>query len=1580
MGEVYRVLDLEQSHECALKILNTMVDQKAVHRRFHREFQVLNRFQHPRLVRTHTWGFAEDRPYFTMEYLPGKTLEKIIADHAHSGRFRASHFFDLIQQLAEGLAYIHAQGAVHRDLKPSNIMVLETEEGIETTILDMGLAKLRHLHSASITQTGTAIGTAEYMSPEQGKGLWVDHRSDLYSLGIILYEMLTGAPPFSGQNPISVIMKHIRELPPPMGETHIAIPEQTQQIVLKLLAKELVDRFQSAEEVLRALPSGFVLPDDEQRDVHRKVMRPQFVGRESEMKTLRAMLQDVQAGEQRVVLISGESGVGKSRLVEELLGDALIHDFLCLKGASQEEGGQIYGALIDAFQGKVDLVAELPDPVEPDKFSVMERWLQLLKRLRQKQPIVLCLEDIQWLDELTLEFLQYVLRDPEPCPFLLCLTCQWSNLEPLPAEIENFIHSNAFSKATRIQLKNLPREEVGYLAASMLGERSIPPDALQPLFRETGGQPLFVVEAVRTLVQADVVRQNVSGDWQWGEFPETLLSDDISEILHRRIATLPAMQQRVMEYACVFPSDFSFDLLAAVWRGDELELLDVLDDLIAEGLLAPCGEAEDRYRFSQELCRRTIYDRLQDVRRRLLHREIGNALENLENVEELTEELADHFAAAEEQNKAVKYMRRAGKKALEKHAYRQARMRFEAVRDWTTNDAFESPADTIVFLCDYANVLCCCSQHNSALKLLDEAKTLLPADRKDLKARILWNEGGIHGVLQHGEVAEEYVLEVLQLYQELDDLDGEIQALGGLAYLCDVSGRHEEAIAYMRREIKKRRVLEDSQKDAFIQEREGQVALVEFRFGTAEEHLKEAVITSQQFGLEHHRIEALNSLSRVYFYLGDFHRAESVCDEVIGEWQKRGFVYWEAMNFLYLGELALERGDFSEALEYAETSAEQFLETPRRDYVYRAYAIAATATARMEDTEVALEWAEKASEGTQQTSGMYTGILPLVYCGIGVALAKAGRVAEAEEAFEQAIECRREAKGDHWARALLMAGEFYLQRDDVPKAQAHLEAAKQAFGEMEMSYFLKKTQVLLNQFDGSSRGGDDAPTRSSEISVDTLSVDRLRVLYDVSRELTTERDIKVLLDRILGNLLAVYSAERVLVVLKNETPKGFVVDAVRHYNVEADDAEALSRGIIRRVIETNEPVLSIDAQADDRLNRYQSVIDYHIRSVLSVPLFHVKEGVIGALYVDHRGIDNAFSQADQTFLQAFANLVGVALVNARMYEQLEEKARYLQQEAEKRYQLGDLIGQSDAMQAIYYLIERASQSDIPVLLQGETGTGKGLAARAIHYNSTRKDQRFLSQNCAAFSPELLQSELFGYKKGAFTGANEDHKGIFEAANGGTVFLDEIADAPPQLQRSLLRVLQEGEIRRVGETEDRTVDVRIIAATNRDLKQEVEKGSFREDLYYRLHGIQIDMPPLRQRIEDVPLLAEHLLTRAKEDANKSVGGLTVGAIRALTSYGWPGNVRELENEIWRAVALAEEDGEITSDLFSEAVGHAVSGASVEYQGRLQDRVQEYEKRLIMDALEKCEGNITHTAKELGITRAGLQKKINRLGLR
>ena len=365
--------------------------------------------------------------------------------------------------------------------------------------------------------------------------------------------------------------------------------------------------------------------------------------------------------------------------------------------------------------------------------------------------------------------------------------------------------------------------------------------------------------------------------------------------------------------------------------------------------------------------------------------------------------------------------------------------------------------------------------------------------------------------------------------------------------------------------------------------------------------------------------------------------------------------------------------------------------------------------------------------------------------------------------------------------------------------------------------------------------------------------------------------------------------------------------------------------------------------------------------------------------MDHRKLEDLFTERDRALLSAFGNLVSIAVVNARMFSQVRERALFLQNEFEGGTRLGELVGQSQVMQDVFKLVEVAAESDMTALIQGETGTGKELAARAIHARSKRKTKPFLSANCAAMTHELLQSELFGHKKGAFTGASSDRKGLFLSADGGTVFLDEVGNASPRLQSSLLRVLQDGEIQRVGEADVRNVDVRVIAATNRDLEADVGNGLFREDLYYRLRVLQIEMPPLRRHVEDIPLLCEHILKRLCADQNKTVPGFTVAAMRALMDHGWPGNVRELENEIRRAVALVEEGKEVSADLFSEKIGLPRQLGYGE-RSYFKSRVASLERRMIVEALHQCGGNISRAARQLGLSRNGLQKMMSRYGLR
>jgi two-component system response regulator HupR/HoxA len=330
----------------------------------------------------------------------------------------------------------------------------------------------------------------------------------------------------------------------------------------------------------------------------------------------------------------------------------------------------------------------------------------------------------------------------------------------------------------------------------------------------------------------------------------------------------------------------------------------------------------------------------------------------------------------------------------------------------------------------------------------------------------------------------------------------------------------------------------------------------------------------------------------------------------------------------------------------------------------------------------------------------------------------------------------------------------------------------------------------------------------------------------------------------------------------------------------------------------------------------------------------------------------------------------------------EDRIRELNKELGSRYKYDNMIGKSSPMQSLYALLDKVKAADSTVLIQGENGTGKELIAKAIHYNSARKDKPFVLQNCSAFNDNLLESELFGHVKGSFTGAHKDKKGLFEVAHRGTFFLDEIGDTSPTMQVKLLRVIQEGTFTPVGGTEQRKVDVRIIAATNKPLKEMVEEGTFREDLYYRLNVINIRVPPLRERKEDIPLLAEYFLTRAAEQSGQPKRTLAKRALEKLYDYSWPGNVRELQNEIERLVVLSGNETKLTAEMLSPKILDAGERSKVQgsrVHGRLKDALEELEQEMIREGLRRTGWNKSKLAKELGISRAGLIMKVEKYNL-
>lgn len=849
-----------------------------------------------------------------------------------------------------------------------------------------------------------------------------------------------------------------------------------------------------------------------------------------------------------------------------------------------------------------------------------------------------------------------------------------------------------------------------------------------------------------------------------------------------------------------------------------------------------------------------------------------------------------------------------------------------------------------------------------ALAKAEEARAFPPARPID-EARLLVRTAMLRIWIAELPHAAEDIERALEIARAEADRSVEAEALQVSGLAAYFGGRYDEALKTLDSALAIRRALGDSHRAGAIESNIGLIAFDRGRLEAAEERFESALRHFRGAGFRRGIAASAMNLGLVWLELGRFEAALDALGESSRIRDEIDDLHGRGADLGNMGAVWMRLGLDDRARPLIEEAIALARRTGNRSsgcVNLCRLALILAGTGEIHEAEVALGRAEE----TGRTADGTAVELEVALARARLAIA-AGHTCEALPPLARARELARSSDRRTRlleaivlsARAVLELGELdeadVLSREAISlleRLPASLERTSEAwFVRYEVAIAIGKTalpqeielEALEKAHAALRRTLDDiedpelrraylerVPLHRSIVGAHAEHTRRTRSdaelrersFYEIARTIHSIRELDPLLERLLELAIHTTHADKGLILLR-EPGGNLTVRAARGMRRESvEDATEICQSVIADVAGGAAPVLAIDAGADERFRERQSIISFRIRTLMCAPLA-TRDDVLGAVYVDGRG-NASFTPGDLDWLVSFGRLAAIAVDNARLLDGLRIENRELR----RRLEVNDadegpegMIGRSSSMRRLFGLVERSAQSDVTVLITGETGTGKSLLARRIHRLSRRSSGPFVTVDCGALPPNLLESELFGHARGAFSGAFSDRAGLFEEATGGTIFLDEIANTSLDLQAKLLRAIQENEIRRVGENKSRAVDVRVIAATNSPLEQLVSEGRFREDLYYRLHVIHLDMPPLRDRIEDIAPLAIRFLARACELQGRPPLSLSEPVLRYLRSLPYRGNIRELENLMEKVAVLSEDDGSVTEDTLRAMEG-------------------------------------------------------------
>jgi len=1574
MGEVYLVTDrIHDGAERALKTIRNRFASTTQRDQFLKEFKTLRLLSNPGIVKGFEYGHSEEvGDYFTMEYIPWPTLDTI------QDSLTLNQVIHILYDLAAILSAIHCHDIIHSDLKPNNIFINSDGLSAEDTtdpilkIGDFGLARSTIKEELSAIPRGAFL----YTAPEILEGKRSEARSDIYSLGMIGFVLLNARIPFTALTTPDLIQEKLTYIPA-SSDWNETVPKAVRDLITRCLVPDLKFRPRSGMEVAGELArySKHSLRD------HLSFGSTSFVSRSSEMRHLGSLWHNVRAGEQWAYLVTGEEGIGKSRLIDEF---ALRSN---IEGASilRLEGDDISPLLAIA---KIDSTGELLS---------LENSVALSAELTQrslKAPLMIGWHDFHLAALPVLEwFREYMIQECASPVFWLLE----AKIEPQITSMMGFRDRFVRRTLSRLDddafiemLSQLLDSADGYelLARRLIGLVGRKPQTIFKALTDLARHGLLKIEDGHwQIVDPELVnwREGISnGIWKYDR--DSLSPQAITLVEWLAVLDQACPISDAIELLSVTPDDWS-RLISELARSGIIE--------VADGVLIlalPLIQNSIYQSLPAESCRqnhlwvaRWLEERLPQSPSRLSlftvakHYHYANAKQDflrivrraiqldVRNVED-TNELGLLMEAL--QDAPGEWPMRDVLKGYEDVAFNylavnRADEAANVFKHLLTDDSFEGIVDTVRTRLRLGHSLRVSGDYSQALIELEQLKNIIGLTVSDLRADVLANLGLTYFLI--GEMKKSLVN--VKSFQQLIDKHIKVKLSPKHWYPCSSllirHNRFEEGIRCCMVALEDVRIKSNPQMSSKIRQLMALAQIRQGNFQAAIQSLKyfdtihpdripkdvswrvkylraNAVLQSgrvregmELFAQVYPRIlseahpwdqaTTLTDLVRLDFYNGSLksgmnrirrilalknHHQIDVLLPIYYVWATR--FYWVEGKSLTKLITKTEEMYFQHSHPTTRTLAgfylaEHFLLVGKRD--------------------LALRYLDELEKWKHQSEVD----LPEPLIRLMRILAKQEVVDPTE--FDHCDAQVREITDLHFGGMYsFWMMTLAVEMKDWTRMESKFKQTVGQFRKLEANFLLGLTyESYGSALAGLKRHGKSVEfvSQANQIymglnmaqhpqafttytSRGTRSVKNLNSnallpiaeLNQIIQMLNTMEDPSKLAPMLLELAMDRIGAQRGLIYLKREKSD----ELARRASIRIGDAEELtySRTIAEMVYESKQPFFSDDVSIDELLGTSESIRQGLIRSIACLPLTRRGE-VEGILYLGFGKVTRRLGEPEKAHVVLIANLISTVLTQSLLISQLQDSVHVVPSQVVEHGGYKDVIGNSRKMQQVYRSMQLIATRDIPTILLGESGVGKELIARHIHLESNRNRRPMHSLNCAAFPEQLVESLLFGHVRGAFTGATTDQVGFFERANDGTLFLDEIDETSWGTQGKLLRILQEGEYYRVGETKVRKTDVRIIAAAKPTLLGKVEAAAFRPDLYYRLNGFQIELPPLRDRAEDIPLLVDHFLIKYTEQLKKEVKGLTTHSLDMLQRHKWPGNIRELEFAIRKAVLQAPANG-------------------------------------------------------------------------